>query len=271
MSKAGAGGPERDGVRFSAVAGVGWGMGLSFEIAVVLLLILLNGIFALCELALVSVRRARLMVMQRNHVPGASAALTMSEDPQRFLPTVQVGMTLVSIITGTVGGARIAARLEPMLAQIPALEPVASELALLLVVVVSTYLTLVLGELVPKQLALRRPEVMAARVARPLGVVTRIAAPMVWVLGVSTGLVLRLFGSARATSHSVTEEELKALLAEGRAGRRAGGRRARHDRAAAAAGRQAGAGDHDAAERDRLYRPQRSAPGHRRGAEGGTA
>ena len=88
-------------------------MGLGSEIAIVLALILLNGLFALCELALVSVRRARLMVMQRNGVPGAAAALTMSEDPQRFLPTVQVGMTLVSIITGTFGGARIAARLEP--------------------------------------------------------------------------------------------------------------------------------------------------------------
>ena len=141
-------------------------MSLGFEVAIVLLLILLNGMFALCELALVSVRRARLMVMERNGVPGASAALVMSEDPQRFLPTVQVGMTLVSIITGTFGGARIAARLEPLLASVPVLQPLAGELALLVVVLVSTYLTLVLGELVPKQLALRRPEILAARVAR---------------------------------------------------------------------------------------------------------
>ena len=190
-------------------------MGLGFEITIVLLLILLNGMFALCELALVSVRRARLMVLQRNGVPGATAALALSEDPQRFLPTVQVGMTLVSIITGTFGGARIAARLEPLLAQVPVLQPLAGELALLLVVVVSTYLTLVLGELVPKQLALRRPEALAAQVARPLGVLTRIASPVVWVLGVSSSLVLRLFGSARPASKSVTEEELKALLAEG--------------------------------------------------------
>ena len=190
-------------------------MALGFEIAIVLLLILLNGLFALCELALVSVRRARLMVMRRHGVPGAGAALALSEDPQRFLPTVQVGMTLVSIVTGTFGGARIAARVEPLFASVPALQPVASELALLLVIIVSTYLTLVLGELVPKQLALRRPEAVSARIARPLGALTRIAAPVVWVLGRSTGLVLRAFGSVRVASQSVTEEELKALLAEG--------------------------------------------------------
>ena len=190
-------------------------MSLGFEIAVILLLILLNGLFALCEMALVSARRARLMVLQRKGVPGAGAALTLSADPQRFLPTVQVGMTLVSIITGTFGGARIAARIQPLLAQVPGLQPMSGELALLVVVVVSTYLTLVLGELVPKQLALRRPEVVAARIARVLGMVTRAAAPIVWLLGLTTGLVLRLFGSPRAGSQSVTEEELKALLAEG--------------------------------------------------------
>ena len=185
------------------------------EIVFALFLILLNGVFALSELALVSVRRARLMVLERKGVAGATAALRLSEDPQRFLPTVQVGMTLVGILTGTIGGARLAARLEPVLARSPLLQPAAAELSLLIVVLVTTYLTLVLGELVPKQLALRQPEVVAARVARPLRVLSRVVSPFVWVLGLSTSLVLRLFGTHRPASKTVTEEELKALLAEG--------------------------------------------------------
>ncbi|WP_158742477.1 hemolysin family protein [Acidisphaera sp. L21] len=190
-------------------------MELFFEIGIALLLILLNGLFALSELAMVSVRRARLMVLERKGVPGATVALNLSDDPQRFLPTVQVGMTLVSILTGTFGGARLAARLEPVLAQSAMLAPLAGELSLLIVVLVTTYLTLVLGELVPKQLALRQPEVVASRVARPLQALSRYAAPMIWVLGLSTGLVLRLFGKAHPASSGVTEEELKAVLAEG--------------------------------------------------------
>ncbi len=185
------------------------------EIILALVLILINGLFALSELALVSVRRARLMVLDRKGVAGAKMAMTLAEDPQRFLPTVQVGMTLVGILTGTIGGARLAARLEPVLARSKLLQPVAGELSLLIVVLVTTYLTLVLGELVPKQLALRQPEVVAARVARPLLALSRGMRPFVWVLGLSTSAVLRLFGTHRAPAHTVTEEELKALLAEG--------------------------------------------------------
>ncbi len=143
-------------------------MELAIEIGVAFLLILMNGLFALSEMAMVSVRRARLMVLERKGVTGATAALNLSDDPQRFLPTVQVGMTLVGILTGTFGGARLAGRLEPMLARSSVIAPFAGELSLLIVVLVSTYLTLVLGELVPKQLALRQPEIVAARIARPL-------------------------------------------------------------------------------------------------------
>ena len=186
-----------------------------FEIGIALLLILLNGLFALSEMAMVSIRRARLMVLERKGVPGASVALALSDDPQRFLPTVQVGMTLVGILTGTFGGARLAGRLEPILARSTVLAPFAGELALLIVVLVTTYLTLVLGELVPKQLALRQPEVVAARIARPLRRLSQWAAPMIWALGLSTSLILWLFGSTKAPSQAVTEEELKAVLAEG--------------------------------------------------------
>jgi putative hemolysin len=190
-------------------------METGLEIVLALLLILLNGVFSLSELALVSVRRARLMVLERKGVAGATAALRLSEDPQRFLPTVQVGMTLIGILTGTIGGARLAARLEPVLMRVPMLAPAAGELSLLIVVLATTYLTLVLGELVPKQLALRQPEVVAARIARPLRILSQVVSPFVWVLGLSTSAVLRVFGKHRPKSHTVTEEELKALLAEG--------------------------------------------------------
>jgi putative hemolysin len=185
------------------------------ELLVILLLILLNGAFALSELALVSANRARLTVLARKGVAGAARARELADDPQRFLPTVQVGITLVGILTGVFGGANVAAELRPVLARLPFLAPLAGSLALGIVVVAITYFTLVLGELVPKQLALRQPERAAALVARPLATLSRVVAPFVFVLGQSSALVLRLFGADRPVPATVTEEELKALLAEG--------------------------------------------------------
>jgi putative hemolysin len=190
-------------------------MSLAIELIVILVLIILNGVFSMSELALVSANRARLSVLERKGQAGAAAARRFAEDPQRFLPTVQVGMTLIGIVAGVFGGARIAARLQPVLAGVPALRPFAGGLALGLVVILITYLTLVLGELVPKQLALRRPELVAARVAPVLVVLARITGPVVWLLGRSSALVLRVFGVASVPRPSITEEELKALLAEG--------------------------------------------------------
>jgi putative hemolysin len=190
-------------------------MGLGLEILVVLLLIALNGLFSMSELALVSARRARLAVLERKGVAGAALARRLAEDPQLFLPTVQVGITLVAVLTGVFGGARIAVHVQDWLASIPVLEPVAEMLSLGLVVVVTTYLTMVLGELVPKHLALRRPEHISARVAPAIAWVARASAPVVWLLDRSSAAVLRLFGLHRAARQTVTEEELKALLAEG--------------------------------------------------------
>jgi putative hemolysin len=186
-------------------------MTIGLEIVIILLLIVINGLFSMSELALVSVRRARLAVLERKGVPGAAAARALSDDPQRFLPTVQVGITLVSVLTGVFGGARIAIHLQVWLEQFPDLAPFAESLALGVVVILTTYLTLVLGELVPKQLALRSPELVAARVARPVAVLATIVAPAVWLLGISSTAVMRLFGLSRVPRQSVTEEELKAL------------------------------------------------------------
>jgi putative hemolysin len=185
------------------------------EILVILLLIVLNGLFSLSELALVSVRRARLAVLERKGVKGAAAARALSDDPQRFLPTVQVGITLVSVLTGVFGGAQVAAHLQFWLETFPPISRFAESIALAVVVIVTTYLTLVLGELVPKQLALRAPELMAIRVAGPIAVLSRIVGPAIWLLGKSSNAVLRAFGLNRPSRQSVTEEELKALLIEG--------------------------------------------------------
>ncbi|HVZ08067.1 hemolysin family protein [Rhodopila sp.] len=190
-------------------------MELGLEAAIILLLIVLNGLFSLSELALVSARRARLAVLARKRVRGAAAAQTLSEDPQRFLPTVQVGITLISVLTGVFGGARIAAHIQRWLETEPAIGAYAESLALGIVVVVTTFLTLVLGELVPKQLALRNPEGMATWAAHPIIWFSRVSAPVVWLLGKSSDLVLRLFRLQGASRQTITEEELKALLAEG--------------------------------------------------------
>lgn len=190
-------------------------MELSVELVVVLLLVLLNGLFAMSELALVSLRRARLVILERQGVAGAATARELSDNPQRFLPTVQIGITLVSVLAGVFGGARITAHLEEWLLTMPTLAPFASSLAFTAVVVLTTYLTLVVGELVPKQLALRHPERISAFVAPGLQGLARVGGPVVWVLGKSSYFVLRLFGLHREVRQTVTEEELRAVLEEG--------------------------------------------------------
>jgi putative hemolysin len=190
-------------------------MTIGLELFIIFLLIIVNGLFAMSELALVSVRRARLAVMEKKAVPGAATARAFADEPHRFLPTLQVGITLVGVLTGVFGGANVAGHIREWFEAIPALAPFADSLSLALVVIVTTYLTLVLGELVPKQLALRQPESISALVARPLAWLIRFVGPAAWLLGESSRLVLRLFGLHRLPARTVTEEELKALLIEG--------------------------------------------------------
>ncbi len=190
-------------------------MALAFQLFILALLILLNGAFALAELALVSARRAMLGLMEREGVPGAARARILADNPQSFLPASQFGITLIGILTGAFGGDQLAARLEVPLSRVPHLAPYASPVAVAGTVIVITFLVLVFGELVPKQLALRHPERVATAMAGPLNVVARVAAPAVWLLGKTTSLVLRLFGPAPESSRAVSEEELKAILVEG--------------------------------------------------------
>jgi len=190
-------------------------MGAALEIAIILVLVLVNGAFAMSELAIVSSRRARLQALQRKGSAGAAAALALAEDPQRFLPTVQVGITLVGIFAGAFGGARLAGTFGAALNAVPGVAPYGMEIAFGLVVIAITYLSLILGELVPKQVALRNPEKVAVLVARPLSALARWSGPIVWVLGQSSAFVLRLFGPAGPSEQAVTEEEVKAVVAEG--------------------------------------------------------
>ncbi len=190
-------------------------MPLALQLLILISLILLNGAFALAELALVSARRAMLALMERQGIGGAARARALADNPQGFLPASQFGITLIGILTGVFGGNQLAAQVEGPLRALPFLAPYAPPLALVLTVLVITYLTLVFGELVPKQLALRHPERLATAVAGPLGLLARIAAPAVWLLGASTKLVLSAFGPEPEDRRAMSEEELKAMLVEG--------------------------------------------------------
>jgi putative hemolysin len=190
-------------------------MHLALQLLVLAVLILLNGAFSLSELALVSARRAMLTLMERRGVRGAARARALADNPQSFLPASQFGITLIGILTGVFGGEQLASQLTGPLARIAPLAPYASSIALVFTVLVITFLTLVFGELVPKQLALRHPERVAASIAQPLAILAKATTPVVWLLGKATGLVLLAFGPPGEDRRAVSEEELKAMLVEG--------------------------------------------------------
>ncbi|MFT8478864.1 hemolysin family protein [Gluconobacter oxydans] len=184
-------------------------------ILVICLLIFLNAVFAMGEMALISAKRPRLDVLAKQGVRGATTAIRLAEDPHSFLPTVQVGMTLVSILEGTFGGSQMESTVTAWIANIPSFRPIASEVSIVLVVAMITFAMLVFGELIPKQIALQQPEAIASRLAWLLVGVARIAQPIVWLLSGTSSLVLRLLRIGPLTRAAVTEEELKAVLAEG--------------------------------------------------------
>lgn len=190
-------------------------MPLILQILILVLLVLLNGAFALAELALVSCRRAMLTLMERQGVAGATKARILADNPQSFLPTTQFGITLVGILTGVFGGDQFGKWLIGPLQRIPYVAPYAGPLGIVLTVLVITYLTLVFGELVPKQLALHNSERLAVLVAGPIAMLAKVAAPAIWLLNKTTTLVLSLSGAATEDRRGVSEEELKAMLVEG--------------------------------------------------------
>ncbi len=191
-------------------------MPLALQFLILAILILLNGAFALSELALVSARRAMLTLMERQGVHGAARARALADNPQAYLPASQFGITLIGILTGVFGGGQLGERLAGHMTRLPGvLGHYAHTIALAITVIVITFLTLIFGELVPKQLALRHPERLAAIVAGPLAILAKVAAPFILLLGLATRLVLRLFGPAGTDRRAMSEEELKAMLVEG--------------------------------------------------------
>jgi putative hemolysin len=185
------------------------------EVVVVLLLILANGLLAMAELAIVSARRSRLASLARRGNHGARLAIDTLDDPTNFLSTVQFGITLIGVLAGAFSGATFAERLGEVLDRWPAVAPYGQPIALAIVVVGITYLSLVVGELLPKRIALHDPERMAAIVAPPMRVLSRLAAPAVWVLRHSTDMLLRALGLVRRRETMVTEDEVRMLIAEG--------------------------------------------------------
>ncbi len=185
------------------------------ETLLIILLIGINGVLAMSEMAVVSARKARLQQRAETGDAGARAALELANAPSRFLSTVQIGITLVGILAGAFGGATMATTLDAWLEQIPGLAPYSEAIALGVVVAAITYLSLIIGELVPKRLALNNPKAIAARIARPMRRLSAIASPVVWLLSFSTESVLRLLGVRKNTELSVTEEEIKLMIEQG--------------------------------------------------------
>jgi putative hemolysin len=189
------------------------------ELLVLLALFLANGVFAMSELAVVSSRRSRLQHLADDGHPGATAALGLIEHPGRFLSTIQVGITLIGITSGAFGEATLVAQLAPALADLPLVGLYAKQVALAIVVVGITFGSLILGELVPKRLALHAPEAIAMRIALPMHLLSRLMHPFVKLLTISSEGVLRLFGVREKVKETVTEAEIEGLM---RAGTEAG-------------------------------------------------
>ena len=190
-------------------------MPVAIEILLLLLLILANGVFSMSEMAVVSSRRARLQQRAEGGHKGARVAMDLSDDPSRFFSTVQVGITLIGIVTGAFGGARLGGKFSGVLERAGLDAAVAGPLGVGLVVLTITYLSIVVGELVPKRLALSNPERIAAAVAIPMRALSRLAYPFVRLLEVSTAFLAGLLGGGASTDPPVTDEEITHLLAQG--------------------------------------------------------
>jgi putative hemolysin len=187
------------------------------EILIILGLILLNGVFSMAELALVSAKRVRLESRAAEGSQGAATALALADDPSAMLSTIQVGITLISIFNGAFGESSLVAKLEPNLKGVPVVGPYAHIAALTIVVACITFASIVLGELVPKRIAFQNPEFFATSIARPLKRLSWLMAPFVKLLALTTELIVRLLGMDKPKDEAPTEEEISGVLKEGTA------------------------------------------------------
>lgn len=185
-----------------------------FDVVVIVLLVALNGVFAMSELAIVSARQARLKAMVKAGRAGAQTALDLAADPSRFLSTVQIGITLIGILAGAYSGASLGTPVAQRLVLLGVSPDYAQSLGFTLVIVLTTYASLIIGELVPKQFALRQPEGIAAVMAVPMLWLARATAPFVWLLDRTSALIFRILGLQREGENRVTAEELHIVVAE---------------------------------------------------------
>lgn len=188
---------------------------IAFEVFLVACLILINGLFSMTEIAVVSARRVRLARAAADGSAGAAKAVELQESPDRFLATVQIGITMVGILSGAFGGALLADEAAAIIEQVPALAPYSQQIGFGVIILIITYFSLVVGELVPKNIALNRPEFIASIFSRPMDLVSKVTAPAVWVLSASTRLILKIFRIHAATDSAITEEEIRAHIAHG--------------------------------------------------------
>ena len=184
------------------------------EFAIIILLLMLNGVFAMYEIALVSSSRTRLENMARQGNKGAKKTLGKLDNTEEMLSTIQIGITLIGIVSGAFGGVKIAEQMRPFFEKFQITQAYAASISMIVVVALITYLSLVIGELVPKSLALTNPEKIAVRFTPFMTVLSKISYPFVWLLSVSTKLVGRLLGIKKNDERSMTEDEIKLILKE---------------------------------------------------------
>ncbi|WP_026735006.1 hemolysin family protein [Fischerella sp. PCC 9605] len=190
-------------------------MSPTVEILIIFLLILANSVFVMSELAIVSARKVRLQQLAERGDQKARVALELASSPNKFLATVQIGITLLGILSGAFAESTIVRRLEPILGLLPWLTPYADAIATVISVLILTYFTLIIGELVPKRVALNHPEPIASIVAIPMRMLATIGSPIVYLLSISTDAVLRILGIRPSTEPQVTEEEIRVLIEQG--------------------------------------------------------
>lgn len=188
------------------------------EIIIIVILILLNGIFSMSEMSLVSSKKYKLESERIKGNANAKTAIELAENPNKFLSTVQIGITLIGILLGIYSGDKLTANLAANIAEIKALAPYAQTIASALIVFIITFFSIVFGELLPKRLGLKFPESIALFVAKPMFLLSKIASPFVWLLTVTNEFVLKLFGINSDENELVTEEEIKSIIREGSKG-----------------------------------------------------
>jgi putative hemolysin len=185
------------------------------EVFILLALIILNGLFVMSEIALVSARKGRLESLSNKGDLKAKVALELSSNPEKFLPTAQIGITLISILTGVYSGEKFSTYLKPSVENFAFLKPYAATISTVIIVVLVTFLSIIVGELIPKRMGLLRAEKIARLVAAPMNILSKIVHPIIWLLNGITNIFFKILNVKTATDNAVTEDEIKAMISEG--------------------------------------------------------